>query len=178
MKQSQTRSRLSGSTNQFMHLFVVFVLSDYQGLTRSFHHGKIYCSLITARLVNMKIGIPWDRLQVLPLNQKTTIAGIDVTCLEANHCPGSIIILFEPQNGKVWSTLTSKILHCYLSDNSISGSDSEENHLFRLFCILEIFVLVRKRRACLFCRHVPFTLWSLIPLTAILWYVNVNNFGH
>ncbi|KAK9213092.1 hypothetical protein WN943_002479 [Citrus x changshan-huyou] len=83
------------------HWFLThFHMDHYQGLTRSFHHGKIYCSLITARLVNMKIGIPWDRLQVLPLNQKTTIAGIDVTCLEANHCPGSIIILFEPQNGK------------------------------------------------------------------------------
>ncbi|KAL7001827.1 hypothetical protein U1Q18_002975 [Sarracenia purpurea var. burkii] len=70
------------------------------GLTRSFSHGKIYCSIITARLVNMKIGIPWDKLQVLPLNQKTSISGIDVTCFDANHCPGSIILLFEPPNGK------------------------------------------------------------------------------
>ncbi|KAH7574475.1 hypothetical protein JRO89_XS03G0300800 [Xanthoceras sorbifolium] len=75
-------------------------LCDYQGLTRSFCHGKIYCSLITARLVNLKIGIPWERLHVLPLNQKISIAGTEVTCLEANHCPGSIIILFEPPNGK------------------------------------------------------------------------------
>ncbi|XP_021912465.1 DNA cross-link repair 1A protein-like isoform X2 [Carica papaya] len=48
----------------------------------------------------MKIGIPWDRLEVLPLNHKIRIAGIDVTCLDANHCPGSILILFEPPNGK------------------------------------------------------------------------------
>lgn len=81
--------------------------SDYQGLTRSFCHGKIYCSSITAKLVNMKIGIPWDRLQVLPLSEKINIAGIGVTCLDANHCPGSIILLFEPPNGKVWSQLTS-----------------------------------------------------------------------
>ncbi|KAK6131967.1 hypothetical protein DH2020_034292 [Rehmannia glutinosa] len=74
--------------------------SDYQGLTRSFGHGMIYCSSITAKLVNLKIGIPWDKIQVLPLNQKTNIAGIDVTCFDANHCPGAIIILFEPPNGK------------------------------------------------------------------------------
>lgn len=54
----------------------------------------------------MKIGIPWDRLQILPLNQKINIDGVDVTCLDANHCPGSIIILFEPSNGKVWPKLT------------------------------------------------------------------------
>lgn len=75
--------------------------ADYQGLTRSFSHGKIYCSLITAKLVNMKLGISWDKLQVLPLNQKTTIAGVDVTCFDANHCPGAVILLFEPPNGKV-----------------------------------------------------------------------------
>ena len=75
--------------------------TDYQGLTRSFCHGKIYCSSITASLVHHKIGIPWNKLYVLPLNKKITIAGVNLTCFDANHCPGSIIILFEPPNGKV-----------------------------------------------------------------------------
>ncbi|TKY74835.1 DNA cross-link repair protein SNM1 [Spatholobus suberectus] len=83
------------------HWFLThFHLDHYQGLTKSFNHGKIYCSSITARLVNMNIGVPYDKLHVLPLNQKVEIAGIDVTCLDANHCPGSIIILFQPPNGK------------------------------------------------------------------------------
>jgi DNA cross-link repair 1A protein len=77
------------------------VNADYQGLTKSFNHGKIYCSSVTARLVNMNMGIPYDKLHILPLNQKIEIAGISVTCLDANHCPGSIMILFEPPNGKV-----------------------------------------------------------------------------
>ncbi|KAL5995147.1 hypothetical protein ACLOJK_025205 [Asimina triloba] len=70
------------------------------GLTRGFCHGIIYCSSITAHLVNMKIGIPWDRLKILPLGQKVSIEGINVTSFDANHCPGSIIILFEPPNNK------------------------------------------------------------------------------
>ncbi|XVF35244.1 hypothetical protein REPUB_Repub18cG0128900 [Reevesia pubescens] len=83
------------------HWFLThFHMDHYQGLTRSFRHGKIYCSSITAQLVKMKLGIPWERLQVLPLNQKINISGIDVTCLDANHCPGSIMILFEPPNAK------------------------------------------------------------------------------
>lgn len=57
--------------------------------------------MITAKLVHAKIGIPWDKLQVMPLNKKIDVAGIDVTCYDANHCPGSVIILFEPPNGKV-----------------------------------------------------------------------------
>ncbi|XP_021774860.1 DNA cross-link repair protein SNM1-like [Chenopodium quinoa] len=83
------------------HWFLThFHLDHYQGLTKSFSYGKIYCSMITAKLVNAKIGIPWDKLQVMPLNQKISVAGINVTCYDANHCPGSIIILFEPPNGK------------------------------------------------------------------------------
>ncbi|KAD1326118.1 hypothetical protein E3N88_43011 [Mikania micrantha] len=83
------------------HWFLTHFHADhYGGLTKSFCHGKIYCSLITAKLVHLKIGIPWEKIEVLPLNQKLTIAGVDVTCFDANHCPGAIIILFEPPNGK------------------------------------------------------------------------------
>uniref|UniRef100_A0A7N0ZXY8 DNA repair metallo-beta-lactamase domain-containing protein n=1 Tax=Kalanchoe fedtschenkoi TaxID=63787 RepID=A0A7N0ZXY8_KALFE len=83
------------------HWFLThFHIDHYQGLTKSFCHGKIYCSLITAKLINLKIGIPSERVEVLPLNQKITIAGIEVACMDANHCPGSIIILFKPPNGK------------------------------------------------------------------------------
>ncbi|CAN8318709.1 unnamed protein product [Cochlearia groenlandica] len=88
-------------TRDCSHWFLThFHLDHYQGLTKSFNHGKIYCSLVTAKLVNMKIGIPWERLQVLDLGQKVNIAGVDVTCFDANHCPGSIMILFEPANDK------------------------------------------------------------------------------
>lgn len=88
-------------TRDCCHWFLThFHLDHYQGLTKSFSHGKIYCSLITAKLVNMKIGIPCERLEVLQLNQKVSIAGVDVTCFDANHCPGSIMIRFEPANGK------------------------------------------------------------------------------
>ncbi|XP_057799391.1 uncharacterized protein LOC131015148 [Salvia miltiorrhiza] len=83
------------------HWFLThFHLDHYQGLTKSFSHGMIYCSLITAKLVNLKIGIPWDNIQVLPLHEKINIAGTNITCFDANHCPGAIIILFEPPNGK------------------------------------------------------------------------------
>ncbi|KAL9659293.1 hypothetical protein QQ045_024098 [Rhodiola kirilowii] len=83
------------------HWFLThFHIDHYQGLTKSFCHGKIYCSLITAKLINLKIGIPLEKIEILPLNQNITIAGIEVTCLDANHCPGSIIIVFKPPNGK------------------------------------------------------------------------------
>ncbi|KAL2236927.1 UNVERIFIED_CONTAM: DNA cross-link repair 1A protein [Sesamum indicum] len=97
-----TTSIASGSSRkELLNIGIaLFHFADYQGLTRSFCHGIIYCSSITAKLINLKIGISWDKIQVLPLNQKINVAGIDVTCFDANHCPGAIIILFEPPNGK------------------------------------------------------------------------------
>eukprot|EP01018_Ginkgo_biloba_P027587 Gb_40486 [translate_table: standard] len=83
------------------HWFLTHFHTDhYQGLTRGFRYGKIYCSLITARLVNMRIGVSWDLLQVIPLNERINIEGVYVTFMDANHCPGSVIILFEPPNCK------------------------------------------------------------------------------
>ncbi|GLJ10351.1 hypothetical protein SUGI_0126660 [Cryptomeria japonica] len=83
------------------HWFLTHFHTDhYQGLTRSFRYGKVYCSLITARLVNLRVGVPWDKLHVIPLNERINIDGVYVTFVDANHCPGSVIILFEPPNGK------------------------------------------------------------------------------
>ncbi|EPS68874.1 hypothetical protein M569_05893, partial [Genlisea aurea] len=82
------------------HWFLThFHLDHYQGLTKSFCHGKIYCSSITAKLVHLKIGIPMESIEVLPINRKINVAGVDITCFNANHCPGAVMILFEPTDG-------------------------------------------------------------------------------
>ncbi|XP_050125322.1 DNA cross-link repair protein SNM1 isoform X2 [Malus sylvestris] len=113
------------------HWFLThFHMDHYQGLTKSFCHGKIYCSSITAKLVNMKIGIPWDSIQVVPINQKMNIAGINVTCLDANHCPGSIIILFEPPAGKA-------VLHT----GDFRYSDSAASMSFLQACSIHTLIL-------------------------------------
>jgi hypothetical protein len=124
-----------------------FYSTDYQGLTRSFCHGKIYCSSITASLVHHKIGIPWDRLHVLTLNEKLNIAGVNLICFDANHCPGSIIILFEPPNGKVSVSLS---IFFHLFDISIQYVIFLYLP-FRLFCTLEISVFLPRWPTILFC---------------------------
>ncbi|XP_004501410.1 uncharacterized protein [Cicer arietinum] len=113
------------------HWFLThFHMDHYQGLTKSFNHGKIYCSSVTARLVNMNIGIPYEKLHILPLNQKVEIAGIGVTCLDANHCPGAIIVLFEPPNGKA-------VLHT----GDFRYSEEMSNNPFLRICPIHTLIL-------------------------------------
>ncbi|KAG7570597.1 DNA repair metallo-beta-lactamase [Arabidopsis thaliana x Arabidopsis arenosa] len=121
-------------TRDCCHWFLThFHLDHYQGLTKSFSHGKIYCSLVTAKLVNMKIGIPWERLQVLDIGQKVNIGGIDVTCFNANHCPGSIMILFEPANGKA-VLHTGDFRYCEEMSNWLTGSHISSLILDTTYC--------------------------------------------
>lgn len=89
--------------------------ADYQGLTRGFRHGKIFCSSITARLISLRIGVPLDRIQALPLNETVLIDGVRVTFIDANHCPGSVMILFEPPNGEVRFYDDYALSHSHLS---------------------------------------------------------------
>lgn len=128
----------------YLHIYFAWLFyTDYQGLTKSFCHGMIYCSSITAKLVNLKIGIPWDKIQVLPLNQKISIAGVDVTCFDANHCPGAIIILFEPPNGKVCIKHAKHTFIFPFSSVGVSKIDSPV-HILSLYYTLEISDFVRK----------------------------------
>ncbi|GAQ80301.1 putative Sterile alpha motifdomain-containing protein [Klebsormidium nitens] len=77
-----------------------FHADHYQGLTRNFRHGVIFCTPITARLVHMKLGVPLEKLRPLPLNERTRVDNCHVTLLEANHCPGAAMMLFEPDGAK------------------------------------------------------------------------------
>ncbi|KAL1195083.1 DNA cross-link repair protein SNM1 [Cardamine amara subsp. amara] len=121
-------------TRDCCHWFLThFHLDHYQGLTKSFSHGKIYCSLVTAKLVNMKIGIPWEKLEVLHLGQKVNIAGIDVTCFDANHCPGSLMLLFEPANGKA-VLHTGDFRYCEEMSNRLMGSQISSLILDTTYC--------------------------------------------
>ncbi|CAI5946551.1 unnamed protein product [Closterium sp. NIES-64] len=73
---------------------------DYNGLTKSFRFGTVYCSAVTARLVKLRLGLPEEKICELPVGERVEIAGVGVTLMDANHCPGAVMILFEPPNGQ------------------------------------------------------------------------------
>ncbi|KAL8578492.1 hypothetical protein ACOMHN_028764 [Nucella lapillus] len=76
-----------------------FHYDHYQGLTKRFAQ-PLFCSQVTGNLVERQIGVDRKWINRLPLNEPCHIAGVKATLMEANHCPGAVIILFELPNGK------------------------------------------------------------------------------
>ena len=77
-----------------------FHADHYGGLTKSFSDGLIYCSQATANLVISRLKVSAARLRPLPLGVPTEVAGVQVTLVDANHCPGSVVFLFELPDGR------------------------------------------------------------------------------
>ncbi|XP_069701475.1 DNA cross-link repair 1A protein-like isoform X2 [Periplaneta americana] len=82
------------------HYFLSHFHSDhYGGLKKSFSK-PIFCSRITAALVMMKLRVDEKYLHVLELDNPKKIHGVLVTALDANHCPGSVMFLFQLPDGR------------------------------------------------------------------------------
>lgn len=69
--------------------------------------GRIYCSPTTAALVALRLRLKGVVIPMtLEKKHKIVVGGseVEVTLVDANHCPGAVCIIFEFSNGK-------KILH-------------------------------------------------------------------
>ncbi|GAA5985593.1 hypothetical protein JCM5350_007148 [Sporobolomyces pararoseus] len=90
----------------------------YQNLSSSWQWGPIYCSLTTANLIKLKLNVDDKWVIPLPMNETVKVQGIDVTLIDANHCPGSVLFLFEGPHtdpSSPYSKTPSRIfrhLHC------------------------------------------------------------------
>ncbi|RXK36592.1 DNA cross-link repair 1A protein [Tremella mesenterica] len=70
----------------------------YTNLSRSWNHGPIYCSETTANLIIHMLGVEPKWVHGLPNDipfEMPNTGSVTVTPMEANHCPGSSIFLFE-----------------------------------------------------------------------------------
>eukprot|EP00775_Hariotina_reticulata_P012755 gene12755-12884_t len=119
------------ANNKCSHYFLTHCHSDHTiGLGRDFCAGTIYCSAVSARLLALEKGLHSPLVQVLPIERPVVIDGVTVTAIDANHCPGALMLLFEVPNqaDSVRAGLASdvtRILHtgdCRWRDELWSGS--------------------------------------------------------
>ncbi len=100
-----SNSRWSASFRLFLRC-----LSDHiPGLTAAFN-DTLYCSEITRRLLLQQFRALADVVVTLELNEPTLILLGDgcrtatVTAFDANHCPGSVMFLFQGAFGSILCT--------------------------------------------------------------------------
>ncbi|XP_054801087.1 DNA cross-link repair protein SNM1 [Prosopis cineraria] len=94
-----------------------FHSDHYGGLGKKWSHGPIYCTPLTARLVQMCLSVNPLYICPLELNIKQVIEGVTVTLLEANHCPGAALIHFYLPNGQ-----------CYLHTGDFRASKQMQDY--------------------------------------------------
>ncbi|KAL0570548.1 DNA cross-link repair protein PSO2/SNM1 [Marasmius crinis-equi] len=107
--------------------FLTHAHSDhYTNLSSSWKNGPIYCSEGTANLVKHMLKVDPQWVHPLPMDIPTVIpntGGVQVTLIEANHCPGSCLFFYEGQqtvnagdsnfkSPSVGSNRTFRYLHC------------------------------------------------------------------
>ncbi|KZT25277.1 DRMBL-domain-containing protein [Neolentinus lepideus HHB14362 ss-1] len=107
--------------------FLTHAHSDhYTNLSSNWKSGPIYCSEGTANLIIHMLDVDPKWVHSLPLDVPSVIpntGGVQVTPIEANHCPGSCLFLFEgPQTVNagdsvykspyIGSSRTFRYLHC------------------------------------------------------------------
>lgn len=82
--------------------FLTHFHSDhYMGLTKKFCQ-QLYCTQTTAKLVTQCIQVNSSFINCLEFNKEYTIDNVRVTLIEANHCPGSAMILFKLASGEYY----------------------------------------------------------------------------
>ncbi|XP_014665603.1 PREDICTED: DNA cross-link repair 1A protein-like isoform X3 [Priapulus caudatus] len=100
------------------------------GLSKHFTHGPIYCSKVTANMVMLRMQLDSRYIHVLPVDEECIVMDICVTLIDANHCPGAVMILFSLPTGKT-------ILHT----GDFRASAAMELHpCFRHVCIDTLYL--------------------------------------
>ncbi|KPI98879.1 DNA cross-link repair 1A protein [Papilio xuthus] len=59
-----------------------------------------FYKIVAADLCVARLGVNPKHLQILNIDDTVKIEGIDVTAVDANHCPGAIMLVFTLPNGK------------------------------------------------------------------------------
>ncbi|KAF2019876.1 DNA cross-link repair protein pso2/snm1 [Aaosphaeria arxii CBS 175.79] len=107
--------RYGAVKGQHAYFLSHFHSDHYVGLTKSWSHGPIYCSKVTANLVRQQLRVDPKWVIDLEFEKKVEIPGtegVQVTMIPANHCPGSSLFLFEKAMGKGKNPKLQRVLHC------------------------------------------------------------------
>ncbi|XP_053819832.1 5' exonuclease Apollo [Vidua chalybeata] len=84
--------------------FLSHMHSDHTVGLSSTWHRPLYCSPLTARLLHHRLQVPMCWIRPLEVGQSHVVGDVTVTLIDSNHCPGSVMFLFEGTFGTILYT--------------------------------------------------------------------------
>ena len=111
------------------------------GLTSSWNTYRIYCSDVTRKLAIAKLGLRSELVVGLPLDEPMTInldeigeEMMTVTLIDANHCPGSVMFVFEGYFGRILYTGDFRFCERFLTHSATKGKKFDVLYLDNTYC--------------------------------------------
>ncbi|CAG4932463.1 unnamed protein product [Colias eurytheme] len=89
-----------GDIPNVKHYFLTHFHSDhYSGLKKNFNK-LLFCSKITADLCVSRLGVNMKHIHIMNVDESIKIDGVEVMAVDANHCPGAVMLVFTLPSGK------------------------------------------------------------------------------
>ncbi|KAJ8047383.1 5' exonuclease Apollo [Holothuria leucospilota] len=119
--------RLTTDSPYYVH-FLSHMHSDHTRGLSSAWRRPLYCSEVTSRLLKAKFHVKESLIHTLPIGQAIVIPlahdneeTMTVTLIDANHCPGAVMFLFEGYFGKILYTGDFKYSPSMLSEGGLQN---------------------------------------------------------
>ncbi|XP_054251988.1 5' exonuclease Apollo [Indicator indicator] len=117
--------------------FLSHLHSDHTVGLSSTWSRPLYCSPLTARLLHLRLQVPTCWIRPLEVGQSHVLGEnekVTVTLLDSNHCPGSVMFLFEGTFGTILHTGDFRYSHSMRDEPVLRGCHIDRLYLDNTNC--------------------------------------------
>ncbi|XP_074420139.1 5' exonuclease Apollo [Larus michahellis] len=115
--------------------FLSHLHSDHTAGLSSTWSRPLYCSPLTARLLHRRLQVPTRWIRPLEVGQSHVVGEeVTVTLLDSNHCPGSVMFLFEGAFGTILYTGDFRYASAMQGEPALRGRHIDRLYLDNTHC--------------------------------------------
>ncbi|XP_064255358.1 5' exonuclease Apollo [Passer domesticus] len=114
--------------------FLSHMHSDHTVGLSSTWSRPLYCSPLTARLLHHRLQVAKCWIRPLEVGQSHVVGEVTVTLIDSNHCPGSVMFLFEGAFGTILYTGDFRYTSAMQGEPALRGRHIDRLYLDNTHC--------------------------------------------